>query len=114
MAGAIRFGAALQFTVDPYHCCLILSDTKTDADDVILVRVTTASRWADKTCVLTPADWPELDRESAVAYATAKIGKVKAHLEKQVANGLLVPIPPPPPDVLRRIVRLVRIALPVM
>jgi hypothetical protein len=91
--------------VEPYHRCLILSDTKTDADDVILVRLTTASRWSDKNCILTPADWPELTEPTAVAYSTAKIAKVKAALEAAVANGQFKLIQPPPIGVLKAVIQ---------
>ena len=73
----LRLGAALKSRQEPYHRCLILSEPENNGGYIVLVRVTTDDgKWRDRDCILTPVDWPELDRNSAVAYSTAMCGRV--------------------------------------
>ena len=52
------------------------------------VRVTTDDgKWRDRDCILTPADWMELDRDSPVAYSTVLCGRLEAELLKAVQTG---------------------------
>ena len=72
---------------------------------VVLVRITTDDgSWPDRDCLLTPADWDQLDHPSTVAYSTCKFGKARPALENAIARGLFTEIPSPPPVVLERII----------
>lgn len=71
----------------------------------MLVRITTDDgTWPDRDCLLTPADWDQLDRPSTAAYSTCKFGKAGAASENAVARGWFTEIPSPPAAVLKRIV----------
>ncbi|MBI2925924.1 MAG: hypothetical protein HYY24_09495 [Verrucomicrobia bacterium] len=74
----LRLGTALQCRQEPFHRCIIVSDPEQNGGYIVLVRITTDSgRWRDRDCILTPADWSELDHGSAVAYSTALCGRVE-------------------------------------
>jgi len=52
---------------------------------VVLVRVTTNDgTWPDRDCILTPADWSELEHDSTVAYSTCKFGPAVKALEAAI------------------------------
>jgi hypothetical protein len=72
---------------------------------VVLVRLTTDDgTWPDRDCVLTPADWSELEHDSTVAYSTCKFGPAVKSLEAVIERGLFQEISPPPLAVLRRVI----------
>lgn len=101
----LRLGAALKCRQEPYHRCLILSDPDTNGGYIVLVRVTTDDgKWRDRDCILTPADWPELDHESTVAYSTAMCGRVEAELLKAIQTGEFEIIASPATEVLRKVI----------
>jgi len=101
----LRLGAALKCRQEPYHRCLVLSDPQTNGGYIVLVRVTTdEGRWRDSDCILTPADWIELDRKSTVAYSTAMCGRVEAELLKAIQSGEFEVITSPSPEVLRKVI----------
>ncbi|HXI72389.1 MAG TPA: hypothetical protein VNN22_18705 [Verrucomicrobiae bacterium] len=101
----LRLGAALKCRQEPYHRCLILSDPETNGGYIVLVRVTTDDgKWRDRDCILTPADWTELDRNSTVAYSTALCGRVEAELLKAMQTGEFEVIASPAPEVLRKVI----------
>lgn len=105
----VRLGLALRIKAYPFHRALILSDTKHDDDFVVLVRVTTDDGdWSDQACILTRADWPNLDHQSTVAYSTAVAERVKQQLERSIRDGSFREIPSPPFEVLQRICRIGR------
>jgi hypothetical protein len=69
------------------------------------VRVTTNDgTWPDRDCILSPADWSELEHESTVAYSTCKFGRAVNALEAAIQRGLFQEISPPPVAVLRRVI----------
>ena len=101
----LRLGAALKCRQEPYHRCLILSEPENNGGCIVLVRVTTDDgKWRDRDCILTPVDWPELDRNSAVAYSTAMCGRVEAGLLKAIQTGEFEVIASPAPEVLRKVI----------
>ena len=107
----LRLGTALKCRQAPYHRCLILSDPEDNGGWIVLVRVTTDDgKWRDRDCLLTPADWPELDRNSTVAYSTALCGRVAAALLKAIQSGEFEVIASPPPELLRPIIAAARTA----
>src|SRR5665213_362939 len=84
----LRVGTALKCRQEAYHRCLILSDPLTNGGHIVLVRVTTDDgKWRDLDCILTPADWKELDHNSTVAYSTAMCGRVEAELLTAIETG---------------------------
>ena len=106
-----RLGTALKCRHEPYHRCLILSDPETNGGWIVLVRVTTDDgQWRDRDCLLTAADWRELDRNSTVAYSTALCGRVEAALLKAMQSGEFAVIASPPPELLRRVIAAARTA----
>jgi hypothetical protein len=101
----LRLGMALKCRQEPYHRCLILSDPENNGGYIVLVRVTTdGGKWRDQDCILTAADWTELDRNSTVAYSTALCGRVEAELLKTIQTGEFEVIAPPAPAVLRKVI----------
>ena len=71
----------------------------------MLVRVTTDDgKWRDRDCILTPADWMELDRNSTVAYSTALCGRVEVELLKAIQGGEFEVMATPSTEVLRRVI----------
>jgi len=101
----LRLGTALKCRQEPYHRCLILSDPPTNGGYIVLVRVTTDDgKWRDRDCILTPADWTELDHDSTVAYSTAMCGRVEAELLKAIQTGEFEVIASPSPELLRQVI----------
>ena len=101
----LRLGTALKCRQPPYHRCLILSDPSATGGYLVLVRVTTNDgKWPDLDCILTPADWPELEHSSTIAYSTAMCGRAEAELIKAIQAGEFEVIPSPSPDVLRKVI----------
>lgn len=101
----IRLGTALKSKEPPFHRCLVISDPQANGGLVALVRVTTDDgTWPDRDCILTPADWNELDHDSSVAYSTCKFGPAGKALEAAIQRGLFQEISSPPMAVLRRVI----------
>ncbi len=107
----LRLGAALKCRQEPYHRCLILSDPLNNGGYIVLVRVTTDhGKWRDRDCILTPADWTELDRNSTVAYSTALCGRVETELLNAIQTGEFEVIASPSLEVLRKVIAVGRAA----
>jgi hypothetical protein len=101
----IRLGTALKSQEPPFHRCLVISNPQANGGQVVLVRLTTNDgTWPDRDCVLTPADWAELDHDSTVAYSTCKFGPAVKALEAAIQRGLFQEISSPPAAVLRKII----------
>jgi hypothetical protein len=101
----IQLGTALQSQEPPFHRCLIISDPKANGGLVLLVRITTDDgTWPDRDCLLTPADWDELDHDSTVAYSTCKFGPAVNALEAAIQRGLFRRISSPSVAVLRKVI----------
>ena len=101
----IQLGTALKSQEPPFHRCLVLSDPQANGGLVVLVRVTTDDgTWPDRDCILTPADWNELDHDSTVAYSTCKFGPAVNSLAAAIQRGLFEEITSPSIAVLRKII----------
>lgn len=101
----IRLGTALKSKEPPFHRCIVLSSPEENGGWVVLARITTDDgTWPDRDCILTPADWSELDHNSTVAYSTCKFGRVGGALEAAIKKGQFEVIEPPPIAVVRRII----------
>jgi hypothetical protein len=101
----IRLGTALKSQEPPYHRCLVISDPQANGGQVVLVRVTTDDgTWPDRDCILTSADWNELEHDSTVAYSTCKFGPAVIALETAIQRGLFQEISSPPAAVLRKVI----------
>jgi hypothetical protein len=101
----IRLGTALKSQEPPFHRCLIISDPHNNGGQVVLVRVTTDDgSWPDRDCLLTPADWNELEHNSTVAYSTCKFGRAVNALGAAVQRGLFQEISSPSAIVLRKLI----------
>jgi hypothetical protein len=102
----IRLGTALRSQEPPFHRCLVISDPQASGGQVVLVRVTTDDgTWPDRDCILTPADWSELEHDSTVAYSTCKFGSALKGLEAAIQRGLFQEISHPPVAVLRKVIQ---------
>lgn len=89
----------------PFHRCLVISDPQANGGMVVLVRITTDDgTWPDRDCILTHAEWSELDHDSTVAYSTCKFGPAVQSLETAVQRGMFQVIASPPVEVLRRVI----------
>lgn len=102
----IEFGTAIKCTSDPYHRHIVISDPQTNGGYVVLVCITTdGGSWTrDDDCILTPDEWPELDRKSRVAYSTCKCARVLGPLQRSIDSGEFEYINSPPEGTLSRIV----------
>jgi hypothetical protein len=101
----IHLGTALKIQEPPFHRCLVISDPQAKGGHVVLVRLTTDDgTWPDRDCILTPADWTELEHDSTVAYSTCKFGPVVQALEAAIRRGLFQEISSPPNAVLRKVI----------
>jgi hypothetical protein len=101
----IRLGTALKSQEPPFHRCLVISDPQANAGQVVLVRVTTDDgSWPDRDCILTPAEWNELEHDSTVAYSTCKFGPAVKALEAAIQRGLFQEISSPSVAVLRKVI----------
>lgn len=103
----IPFGFTLLACVEPYHRHIVISAPDKNGGMVVMVNVTTRSdaNW-EPDCILTPADWDELTRESVIAFAGAKgPARCSELLLQQVDLGVFEVIAPPPLGTLQKIVR---------
>jgi hypothetical protein len=101
----IRLGTALKSQEPPFHRGLVISDPQNTGGQVVFVRVTTDDgTWPDRDCLLTPAEWNELDHDSTVAYSTCKFGPAVQALEAAIQRGLFQPISSPSIEVLRKVI----------
>ena len=101
----IRLGTALKSQEPPFHRCLVISDPQTNGGQIVLVRVTTDDgTWPDRDCILTPADWSELEHDSTVAHSICKFGPAVKALEAAIQRGLFQEISSPSVAVLRKII----------
>jgi hypothetical protein len=97
--------AALKSTEPPFHRCLVVSDPQTTEGQIVLLRLTTDDgTWPDRDCILTPADWNELEHDSTVAYTTCKYGPAVQALEAAIQQGKFNPISSPSQAVLRKVI----------
>jgi len=73
----IRLGTALKSKEPPFHRCLVISDPQSSGGQVVLVRLTTNDgTWPDRDCIVTPAEWNELEHDSTVAYTRRWVGGI--------------------------------------
>jgi len=101
----IQLGAAFKINEPPFHRCLVISDPSSNGNHVVLVRVTTDDgTWPDRDCILTPAEWNELEHDSTVAYTTCKYGPVLARLEAAIQQGKFNLVSSPSQAVLRKVI----------
>ena len=101
----IRLGTALKSKEPPFHRCLVISDPQINDGQVVLVRLTTDDgTWPDRDCILTPAEWSELEHDSTVAYTTCKYGPAVLALEAAIHQGKFDLISSPSQAVLRKII----------
>ncbi len=101
----IQLGTALKSQEPPFHRCLVISDPQTNGGQVVLVRITTDDgTWPDRDCILTPADWNQLEHESTVAYSTCKFGPAVKSLETAIQRGFFLSISSPSEAVLRKVI----------
>jgi hypothetical protein len=101
----IRLGTALKTKEPPFHRCLVISDPQSSGGQVVLVRLTTDDgTWPDRDCILTPAEWSELEHDSTVAYTTCKYGAAVLALEAAIQQGKFDLISSPSQAVLRKII----------
>lgn len=107
----IRLGTALKTNEPPFHRCLVISDPVANGGQVVLVGVTTDhGAWSDHDCILTPAEWNELEHNSTVAYTTCKYGPAVQALEAAIQQGRFDLISPPSQTVLRKVIAAARTA----
>ena len=87
----------------PSHPWVIISDPAIDPDNVLIVNLTDAEGYHDRSCVLDASDHPGVfTKPSCVAYQWAKLTSV-AVLETALANGLLFSKSPVSSETLQKI-----------
>lgn len=99
----VGLGTVLKSKSSPYHRWLILSNPAQTGGDVLLVSLTTFDdECEDDECVLTPADYDELDHKTAVAFSFKRVGPAKA-LNAAVKAGEFRVLDAMPKETLARI-----------
>jgi hypothetical protein len=84
----IRLGTALKANEPPFHRRLVISDPQSSGGQVVLVHLTIHDgTWPDRDCILTPAEWNELEHDSTVACTTCKYGPAVLALEADIRQG---------------------------
>lgn len=107
----IQLGTALKSKEPPCHRCLIISDPQTNGGQIVLVRITTDDgTWPDRDCILTQAEWGELEHDSTVAYSTCKYGPAVRALEDAIRRRLFTVISSPSAEVLRKVIAAGRVS----
>jgi hypothetical protein len=71
---------------------------------MVLAWTSNDGTWPDRDCILTPADWNELEHDSTVAYSTCKFGPAVKALEAAIQRGLFQEISSPSVAVLRQVI----------
>lgn len=85
------------------HPWVILSEPETDPNNVVIVNLTDAVGWDDRSCVLDVEDHPAVfTKPSCIAYRNANITSVD-RLEEAKSLGLIFMKPPIPDQTLRKI-----------
>ncbi len=102
----LRFGFAVKSQAAPYHRMVVISDPIGNGGWIVVVLVTTRrdEKW-EPDCVLTPAEWDQLDHESVIAFANAK-GPVQCGPAwvKAIESGVFIVIPSPPAATMAKII----------
>lgn len=84
------------------HLWIVLTEPSSDADQMVIVNVTSLRKGADTTVVLQPGDHPFIVKPSVIYYAGARVVHVK-NVEKGFAAGICVPDDSCSPDLMARI-----------
>ena len=104
----VGLGTVLKSRSAPYHRWLILSDPARTGGSVLLVSLTTFDdECEDDECVLTPADYTELDHETAVAFSFKRIGPARA-LNAAVKSGDFRVLDAMPEETLKQVLKAAR------
>lgn len=74
----------------PTHLWVIVSDPEQDADNVLIVNLTSWKSYHDQTCILRPGDHPWIQHDSCVNYPDAKVTSIST-LEGLLSQGLITP-----------------------
>jgi hypothetical protein len=78
--------------------------TKDLVSKLVPRHLTTFGEWCvDNACILTHADYADLDRQSTVAYSRAKIGR-REQLESAVEKGGFIELDPLPTETLEKMI----------
>lgn len=88
--------------IDP-HLWIVLSEPQQDAENVVIVNITTLLEWKDQSCILGPTDHPWIRHDSCVSYQDAKC-VAESLLDSLVTSGQLLPQGPLSDDALRKVI----------
>lgn len=100
----ITLGSALRCNYSPRHIWIVLSDPDRHDGQFLFVNLTTFGEWCvDDACILTHADYADLDRQSTVAYSRAKIGR-REQLESAVEKGAFIELESVPKATLEKMI----------
>ncbi len=84
------------------HLWIIISDPTLDAENVLIVNLTTLAPRKEQTCILRVGDHPWIRHDTCVNYGDSQLTTLDKLLAAQRANALLIQSPASA-DVLKRI-----------
>ena len=103
-------GNVFKANVEPYHRWVVLNDPAAHGGKVLLISLTSLkSNTRDRSCILGPSDYPDLDHATVVAYAGRKTGSATA-FDNAVASGAFRVLPDMPTAALQKIIAAARIS----
>ena len=84
------------------HLWIIISDPNLDAENVLIVNLTTLAPRKEQSCVLKVGDHPWIRHDTCVNYGDSQVTTLDKLVAAQNANALMIQSPASP-DVLKRI-----------
>jgi len=101
---SVELGTTLRCYYPPRHIWIVLSKPEQNDGKFLFVNLTTVGgSCQERACVLTPADYSDLDGDSTVAYSRSHVGNVSA-LEEAIQKGLFTPLNPLPGAALTKVI----------
>jgi hypothetical protein len=85
--------------IDP-HLWIVISLPQNNAEEIVIVNLTTHGVWKDQSCILDAGQHPWIRHKSCVSYRDAKCVP-ELQLDSLLASGVLVRDAPVTDDILR-------------
>ena len=84
------------------HLYIVISDPVKDADNVVMVPLTTLESWKDDSCVLHAGEHPNITHDSCIDYRRSQIVPAR-QIEQSLSEGRIRARQPASPTLLSRI-----------
>jgi hypothetical protein len=95
-------GTTFLLSAGDIHLWIIISDPKLDAQDVLIVNLTSLAPRKEQSCVLRVGDHPWIRHDTCVNYGDSKVTTLDKLVDARDANALMIQSPVRP-DILQRI-----------